>query len=212
MKDKILINAQSSICIKSEKTVYFDPYMIEKETHDADVIFITHAHSDHFSPVDFQKAAKEDTMFVLPASMEEDALGSGIQKENMKLMRPEENGKVCDIEIEAVASYNIGKPMHPKKNGWLGYVITLEDTRIYVCGDMDATPEAEAVKCDIALVPIGGIFTMDAKKAAAFINVLKPKIVIPTHYGTIVGKPKDGQKFKQLVDQDITVAFKLFSD
>ena len=111
--------------------------------------------------------------------------------------------------IEAVHAYNIGKEFHPKENNWLGYVITIEGTRIYVCGDMDATPEAKAVKCDIVLVPIGGKYTMDPKEAAAFVNGLKPQIAIPTHYGSIVGDKADGEAFAKLVDPSIKTVLKL---
>ena len=79
-----------------------------------------------------------------------------------------EIGRYCILpgdpgRVEAIAAYNIGKPMHPKKNGWLGYVVTLGGKRIYIAGDTDVTPDAEAVRCDIAMVPVGGIYTMNAK-------------------------------------------------
>lgn len=67
--------------------------------------------------------------------------------------------------------------------------------RIYIAGDTDAVKEAQAVKCDVALVPIGGKFTMNAKKAAGLINKIKPAIAIPTHYGEIVGKKEDADVF-----------------
>lgn len=205
MIEKININEQSSINIAAGKNIYFDPYKIVGEAHDADIIFITHAHGDHFSPADFKKVAKADTVFVAPESMRENMLAAGISEDKFITLRPGDNNTVLDIPVEAVPAYNIGKPMHPKKNGWLGYVITVDNTRIYVSGDTDATPEGMDVDCDIAMVPIGGVFTMNAKQAAKFINEMKPKVVIPTHYGSVVGSIKDAHEFEKLVKPEIQV-------
>lgn len=209
MIENITVNDQSSIRIAGEHIIYFDPYNIRTQPHDAEVIFFTHSHHDHFSPKDFQKVANENTIYVSPTDMEKDLQKAGIPTKNIITMQPGEKGNVLNLEVEAVPSYNLMKPFHSKKNGWLGYVITVNDTRIYVCGDMDATSEGKAVKCDIALVPIGGTFTMNAKEAASFVNEMKPKTVIPTHYGSIVGNKKDGEKFAALVDNDIQVVIKL---
>ena len=205
MINNITVNEQSSIRIESGKVLYFDPFRLRTAPHDADVIFITHSHFDHYSPEDIAKAAKPGTLFVAPASMAKElrALGS------VTLMQPGESSAVCGIEVEAVAAYNRLKPFHPKRSGWLGYVVTLDGRRIYVCGDTDDTPEAEAVKCDIVCVPIGGTYTMDAAKAAAFVNALSPKIAIPIHYGTVVGKPSDADTFAGGVDAGISVVRKI---
>ena len=84
-------------------------------------------------------------------------------------------------------------------------MITIDGNRIYIAGDTDATAEAKAVKCDIALIPIGGKFTMDYREAAELINIIKPKVAIPTHYGSLVGSKTDGEEFKKLVDNGIDV-------
>lgn len=210
MKNKIIINAQSSIRIGAEKVIYFDPFKIESVRHDADLIFITHEHSDHFSLEDIRKVQKPDTVMIAPRSMEKKLQKAGFSK--ILLLEPDEKTTVQDIPVETVPAYNLIKPFHPKKNGWLGYIITLEDQRIYISGDTDATPEAKAVSCDIALIPIGGTFTMNPSKAADYINELHPKTVIPTHYGTIVGNPGDGETFRQLIQSDIEVILKLTAD
>lgn len=207
MKNKITVNTQSSIRIQSEKIIYFDPFKISSAANDADVIFITHEHSDHFSPEDIRKVQKSDTVFVGPKSMEDTFKKSGYS--DLILLAPGEKTTVQDIPVEAIPAYNLMKPFHLKKNGWLGYVITVEGQHIYVAGDTDDTPEAQAVSCDIALVPIGGTFTMNYKKAAAYINELHPQIAIPTHYGTIVGSADDGEAFRKLVQPDIEVVIKL---
>ena len=207
MKNKITVNTQSSIRIETEKIIYFDPFKLASATNDADMIFITHEHSDHFSPEDIRKVLKSDTLFVAPKSMEATLKKYGYS--NLTLLTPGEKTTVQDIPVEAIPAYNLVKPFHMKKNGWLGYIITVEGQRIYVAGDTDVTPEAKAVSCDIALIPIGGTFTMNRSKAAAYINELHPKTVIPTHYGTIVGNADDGEAFRKLVLPDIEVVIKL---
>lgn len=209
MIEKITVNAQSSIRIDGEHIVYFDPFNINQELHDGEVIFFTHSHHDHFSPGDFRKVANESTVYVAPADMEKDLRKAGIPAEKVICMNPGEKGSVLNLEVETVSAYNLGKPFHLRKKGWLGYVVTVEGTRIYICGDTDATPEGKAVNCNIVLVPIGGKFTMNVKEAAAFVNEMKPQIAIPTHYGNIVGKKQDGQEFAHLVSEGIQVVIKL---
>ena len=163
MTERITVNTQSSIRIEAERIVYADPLKLESAPGDADLILVTHAHFDHFSPEDIKKAAKPGTVLVLPESMRADAKKAGIT--DIVTLSPGETREIRGVTVEAVAAYNIGKPMHPKKNGWLGYIVTLGGTRIYIAGDTDVTPETEAVRCDIAMVPVGGIYTMNAKES-----------------------------------------------
>lgn len=207
MKDKITVNAQSSIRIEAEKIIYFDPFKIAIAANDADVIFITHDHPDHFSPEDIRKVQKTNTTFVIPKSMENTLKKAGYS--DLILFTPGEKAAVYDIPVEAIPAYNMMKPFHKRENGWLGYIITIDGQRIYVAGDTDAASEAKAVSCDIAIIPIGGTFTMNHSQAAAFINELHPKTVIPTHYGSIVGSADSGEAFRKLVQPDIEVIIKL---
>ena len=207
MTDRITVNTQSSIRIEAERIVYADPLKLESAPGDADLILVTHAHFDHFSPEDIKKAAKPGTVLVLPESMRADAKKAGIA--DIVTLSPGETREIRGVTVEAVAAYNIGKPMHPKKNGWLGYIVTLGGTRIYIAGDTDVTPEAEAVRCDIAMVPVGGIYTMNAKEAAALVNSIRPAFAIPTHYGSLVGTKKDGKAFADRLDAGITAVCKL---
>lgn len=205
--DRITINAHSSIRIAGEKTLYFDPFHLKDEPHDADVVFITHDHYDHMSPEDIARVAKDGTAFVLPASCRAAAEKNGLT--NCTFLMPGETAEVCGVPVEAVAAYNPLKPFHPKKNGWLGYVVTVEGKRIYVAGDTDENKDNLAVKCDIAMVPAGGTYTFDAKHAAKFVNKLRPAVAIPTHYGDIVGGASNGDAFAANVDEGITVVKKI---
>jgi L-ascorbate metabolism protein UlaG (beta-lactamase superfamily) len=209
MLDNISINEHSSIRIADKIIAYIDPFRLKEERHDADLILFTHSHFDHFSPEDFRKAAKPETIYVCPLSMRADALGAGIDEGHLRTLEAEENLGILGIEIEGVPAYNTNKPNHPKEKGWLGYVLEIGPHQIYVAGDTDRIPEGEAVQCDIALVPIGGTYTMNAREAADFINALRPHTVIPTHYASIVGSLDDAREFIKHLDREIEVCLKI---
>ena len=196
MLDSISINAHSSIRIASGKVLYFDPFHIAAESHDADVIFVTHDHYDHFSPEDIAKIIKEDTVFVAPKStsalIRETFSGFDVTE-----VAPGDTFSVAGIEGEAVASYDPAKHFHPKKENWVGYVVEVDGLRHYICGDMDETEESLNVKCDVLLLPVGGTYTMDVPQAVELTGKLSPKYAIPTHYGDIVGKASDGSAFAE---------------
>ena len=193
--DRLTVNTQSSVRIGAEKVVYFDPFKIKGEPRDADVIFITHAHYDHFSPDDIEKVINADTVFVIPASMKQEMSKVGADDEHTVALGPGESARVKGIFVETLPAYNVERPFHPKKNGWLGYVITIGAVRVYVAGDTDATDEAANVKCDVAVLPIGGTYTMNPKEARSLALTLSPSAAIPTHYGSIVGSPSDYDAF-----------------
>lgn len=201
---EITINRHSSIKIVSDKIIYFDPYKIEEANHDADLIFITHDHFDHFSIEDIKKIEKEDTVYVIPDSMY-NLLGG----ENVITLYPNEKANAEGYDVLTVPSYNVNKDFHPKDKAYLGYIVTIEGKRVYVAGDTDNNDDVKKVKCDIALVPIGGHYTMNYEEAAKLVNIIKPELAIPTHYGDIIGDTKDGEKFAQLVDSDIKVELKI---
>lgn len=210
--DIITVNTQSSIRIEGTYTVYIDPYKIKDAPHDADLILITHAHYDHFDPPSLRNVAGDKTMIVCPDSMYNDVKGVGVGAD-LAVMEAgaelEPESSLEGIGIEAVPAYNLNKTFHPKANGWLGYILTMDGVRYYAAGDTDALPELESVECDVAFVPIGGTYTMTAPEAAALINKIKPEYAIPIHYGTIVGKAADADTFKAAIDSSIKVVTKV---
>ena len=193
--NNISINTQSSIRLELDKIIYFDPFKIEDYEKDADIIFITHNHYDHFDIDSIEKLKNENTIIVAPKTMEEEIKTINIK--NFILLNPNEKATIYDYIVETVPAYNISKPFHPKSNNWLGYILTFNDISYYISGDTDKTKETENVKCDIAFIPIGGNFTMDVDDAAKLIKTINPSIVIPTHYGTIVGNKSDGNRLKE---------------
>ena len=197
---KISINTHSSIRIEDKKVIYFDPFEIENEAHDADIIYITHDHYDHFSIDDIRKIEKEDTVYVIPECMY-NLLGG----ENVVVVKAGDKTTIEGYETEVIPSYNINKQFHTKEKNYVGYIVTIDNQRVYVAGDCDANEDNLKISCDIALIPIGGKYTMDYAQAADFINHIKPKIAIPTHYGSIIGEKDDGKKFAELVEKEIKV-------
>lgn len=198
MLKNIEINCHSSIKIAKGKTIYIDPFKIEKESHDADIILITHDHYDHYSPEDIEKVATNETIIVAPITVK--ALS---KIRHVILVEPNNTYEVEGIKIETISSYNTNKQFHPKENQWIGYIIEIDGIRYYIAGDTDITPENKQVKCDVAFIPVGGIYTMNYEEAAELANIIKPKIVIPIHYGSIVGTKEDGIEFKKLINPEI---------
>lgn len=196
----IEINCHSSIKITKGIIIYIDPFRINEEKHDADLILITHDHYDHYSPEDIKKVIKEDTIIVAPKTIKE--LNN---KENIIFVEPNKTYNIKGYKMDTIPAYNINKHFHPKENNWVGYIIEIEGIKYYIAGDTDIIPENRQIKCDVALIPIGGTYTMDYKEASELINIIKPKIAIPTHYGSIVGDITDGEKFKKLIDNTIDV-------
>lgn len=204
----ITINCQSSIKITKDKIIYFDPLKIEEE-HDADYIFITHTHWDHFSKEDILKIKKENTKIIGPEDILTDAITMGFTEENIITTSPYKEITLDNIKVKTVPAYNKGKDFHPKSNNWIGYVVTIDNTAYYIMGDTDALEENEKIECDYLFIPIGGTYTMDAKEAAEFTNKLNPKVVIPIHYGLVVGTKQDVEIFKSQLNKNIHLEEKL---
>lgn len=199
----IYINARSSIRIEGTKIIYFDPFKITEDKHDADVIFVTHEHYDHFSPEDIKKVANESTILVVPESMKQ-MLPEEVDESfaEIKFVKVEDAGTdlvIDDILVKWVRAYNIDKPFHTKERDWVGYIVTLDGETYFVTGDTDGNEDNSSVKCDILLVPCGGKYTFDAEEAAEFTCKIKPRKVIPTHYTDVPGESEIGEKFKQTV-------------
>jgi L-ascorbate metabolism protein UlaG (beta-lactamase superfamily) len=167
--------------------IYIDPWKLPPDAPKADVILITHAHFDHHSAEDIAKVEKPTTVFVAPADV-----ASKLTGKHVMTASPGGSYQTSTVKVTAVAAYNTNKDFHPKANGWVGYVVTLSTgQRIYHTGDSDATPEMKAVQTDVALMPCGGTYTMTGAEVAAAANEFKPAILIPMHWGDIVGSRED---------------------
>ncbi len=199
-------------CIKileGDRRIYIDPFQMRREPQNASFVLITHDHHDHFSPEDIEKVACKTTKLIVPETMLEKAKTVESLVGEIITVKPGEEYTFDGLKLETVAAYNIEKPFHPKEAGWVGYIVIIAGQRIYIAGDTDETAEALNVLCDIALVPVGGTYTMDAREAARLVNKLKPKVAIPTHYGSIVGSKKAAEVFRDCVDLSIKVEVKM---
>jgi L-ascorbate metabolism protein UlaG (beta-lactamase superfamily) len=188
---------------KGVEIIYIDPYNLKEESKDADLIFITHSHYDHFSPQDISKIANENTCIVVTEDLYSQAKECGFKDNNIIVVKPNESFEVSNIKVTTVPAYNTNKKFHPKENNWVGYILEIDNIKYYIAGDTDITEENKKVECDVAFVPVGGTFTMTAKEAADLINEIKPKIAIPIHYGSIVGTKQDAIDFKNYLNSGI---------
>ncbi|MBW2171387.1 MAG: MBL fold metallo-hydrolase [Deltaproteobacteria bacterium] len=170
------------------KAIVIDPFQV-KDCEPADIILVTHEHSDHCSPEDIQKVQQASTVIVTEANSAAKLSG------DVRVVQPGDKLTVEGIPIEVVPSYNTNKNFHPKQNGWLGFIVTVEGVRIYHAGDTDLIPEMASFDVDVALLPVSGTYVMTAEEAVEAAKMLKPKLVIPMHYDAIVGSSDDAQRF-----------------
>ncbi|MFB3852228.1 MAG: MBL fold metallo-hydrolase [Vicinamibacterales bacterium] len=169
--------------------IYIDPWKLSEGSPKADVILVTHGHYDHLSLEDIERIETPETVFVAPADVVE-------QLGKRKVIKATAGGTYTagTVTVEATPSYNLGKPFHGKEKGWLGYVVTLSNgQRIYHAGDTDDIPEMASVRADVALMPCGGTYTMTAAEMAEAANRFMPSVLIPMHWGDIVGSKADAE-------------------
>ena len=203
MLNNIEVLYHSSIRIKKEKTIYIDPFKIDRNYNDADIIFITHDHYDHYSEEDIDKVINENTVIVIPEELLTKVLKKGINKNAIITVKPNQKYMVQGIKFETVPAYNTNKTFHPKENGWVGYVIEINEIKYYIAGDTDITEENKKVKYDVAFVPVGGTYTMDFKEAAQLVNQIQPKVAVPIHYGSVVGTKQDAEEYIKLLHTNV---------
>jgi len=190
--------------IRNSKTIYIDPYNIKEGLEKADIILISHSHYDHCSVADMNKIVKEGTQIILTADCQSKINKFDVPIE-MKIIEPGQELDLHGLKVTAIPAYNIDKHFHPKEEGWVGFVIKMNDVVIYHAGDTDLIEEMQKLtghsssnRRFIALLPIGGRFTMTSEEAVEAAKLIKPDLAIPMHYGTIIGAKKDAEDFVQL--------------
>ena len=188
-----------SFRLDGSSTIYIDPWKLPAGAIPADLILVTHDHFDHFSAEDIAGIASAATTLIGPAVVTGQASGL-----TTITLVPGETTSVGGVTVTAVPAYNLdkfrrpGEPYHPREAGYLGYVVEMDGLRIYHAGDTDAIPEMSGVQCDVALLPVGGTYTMTAEEAAAACGTLNAAVVVPMHYADIVGTRADAERFRQL--------------
>lgn len=204
MIEKIKLISQSALRIDSDIIIYFDPFKLTDEfNNDADYIFITHSHYDHFSKEDILRIKKDTTKIIVPSDLYEECKKMGFSE--VMVVEPNKDYVIDNIWFKTVPAYNINKEFHKKEFNWIGYIIDVENNILYIAGDTDNIPEIRNINCDIAFVPIGGTYTMNYKEAAELIKEMRPKLAVPTHYKTVVGSVDDAYNFKKELENIINV-------
>jgi len=185
--------------IEGSRVIYTDPYKL-MDGKPADLILISHAHSDHFSPDDIRKIVAKDTIIAAPENCKEKLQQLGLK--NIRTVKQGDQLEVSNIEVRAVPMYNVNKfrslgvPFHPKEFG-VGYVFKMDETTFYHAGDTDLIPEMEELKVDVMFTPVSGTYVMTAAEASQATRKIKPKLAIPMHYGSIVGDRSDAEEFSR---------------
>ena len=181
--------------------VYIDPWKIHESPHDASLILISHSHYDHYSADDVARVSGNETEIVASGDVVKQQ-GAGTK------LKPGKSVEVGGVRVTAVAAYNPDKQFHPKFNDWLGFIIEIEGRQIYYAGDTDETAEMQSLSdIDLALLPVGGTYTMNAEEAAEAVSHFKPKQALPYHWGDIVGGRLDAEQFLALADCQVEMIY-----
>jgi len=173
----------------------------------ADIVLITHEHSDHFDLSAIKILRTNQTKLVLTETCARKISGGIVMK----------NGDVQiiqGIKFEAMPAYNIvhkrdnGQPFHPEGVG-NGYILTFGDKRVYVAGDTENIPEMKTLQgIDVAFLPMNLPYTMTPEMVADAVKSFRPKILYPYHYGDT-----DTSKLLELLkdEQEIEVRIRKMS-
>lgn len=176
-------------------TLYIDPWGTTPQDEKADLILITHAHSDHLQPGEIERLSTAGTKLVAPRDVAKELTG------DVTAVAPGEAHEIGGVRFETVPAYNVVEhrlDKHPKANDWVGYVLELGGRRYYHSGDTDALPELASISTDVAMVCIGGDpFTMGHEEAAGLVKAMRPRLAVPMHYGFRVGSPSFADRFRE---------------
>ena len=184
---RITFLGHAAFLLEGSIRIYIDPYHLKGNLPEADVILITHPHFDHCSGEDVIRIATEKTKIFAPKGCK---VGFSVS-----IVEPNSTYQWNNATIQTVPAYNVGKNFHPPENRWVGYVVNLDGVRIYHAGDTDLIDEMRNIQTDIALLPVGGTYTMDVSEAVRAAEIIKPRVAVPMHYGDVVGSKNDALNF-----------------
>lgn len=196
----------STVAVYGEKNIYIDPFgqVLQGGETKADLIISSHGHRDHFDPEAINALLRDHTKVVVRPGCEIDKL------KTTRVVEMEIN-TTLDLEgarITSVPAHNVkrfrspGTPFHPEGFG-MGIVLTCQGVKFYYAGDTDFIESMKDLKkeeIDLAFLPIGGTYTMDAEEAAEATAAIAPKQVVPIHYNCIPNTEADPAIFKEKVE------------
>jgi L-ascorbate metabolism protein UlaG (beta-lactamase superfamily) len=191
-------HASFKICHEDD-VIYIDPWKLKDSPRDATLVLVSHSHYDHYSVEDIARVSGPDTKLIASADV--------VAKEKAgEVILPGLTIQLGSIQVKGVAAYNPAKDFHPKGNNWAGFIIEVGSKHIYYAGDTDLTEEMKALKeIDVALLPVGGTYTMDSTEAAEATTYIQPKRAIPYHWGDIVGGRADAEEFADAAECEVQV-------
>ena len=191
-------HASFKIC-HEDVVIYIDPWKLKESAHDATLVLVSHSHSDHYSTEDVARVSGPNTKLIASADVVAKQKGG-------EAILPGVTVELEGVKVTGVAAYNPNKQFHPKQRNWVGFVIEVGSKRIYYAGDTDLTEEMKAVKdIDVALLPVGGKYTMNGSEAAEATKYIKPKLAVPYHWGDIVGSRSDAEQFAKLAECEVKI-------
>ncbi|MDI6852348.1 MAG: MBL fold metallo-hydrolase [Deltaproteobacteria bacterium] len=188
----------ASFIYEGPPVIYFDPFGLHR-TQPADIILVTHEHPQHCSVADIEKVRRAWTVVV------SDKKAAAKIEAPVLALEPGEEATVGGTLIQAVPAYNLETHFHPKRAGYLGFIVTVEGLRIYYAGDTDFIPEMADFQVDVAILPVCGFTVMNVEEAARAALALKPQVAVPMHFGGTLGTLEDAETFRALLKGKVRV-------
>lgn len=186
--------------MSGNRIYYVDPHELKGNGYGkADIVFISHAHFDHCDNAAVSKLLKPGTVIAVPSGCRQELK---VKAQFLDVV-PNQSYDVNGFKFRTVPAYNNRADrlkFHPRENNWVGYVFSINGQAIYHAGDTDFIEEMKSLgKINVALLPIGGTYTMGVDEAIEAANAIKADITIPMHYRRLLGRDYAAaeEKFRQ---------------
>ena len=194
--------------IRGSRVIYIDPYNVKDGLEKADIIFLTHSHQDHCSVGDIHKLIEPGTKIIMTADCQSKIMRFDVPIQ-VEIVEPGDEFEIGGLRVFCMPAYNVDKSFHSKQEHWIGYLIKFGGVSVYHAGDTDFIPEMQKLTGHkqegnkfVALLPVGGRFTMTAEEASEAARLIKPDLAIPMHYGSVAGSEEDAREFKELCEEE----------
>ena len=164
----------SAFLYRGSRVIYFDPVALSGTLPPADLILVTHAHSDHWSVADIQKIIGPKTVLVISPNVSASyQVDKALLNIPVTTLSEGQTTEVNGISIQAVPAYGAG---HPREAGGMGFIVAVDGVRMYMSGGTDAYPEMAQYASDIAFIP-----AYSRAQAEALVKVIPAKTIIIEH-------------------------------